>query len=790
MQLNKEQNFKKFLAGKASETGTSVNNLNECIKLLDDGCTVPFIARYRKERTGGMVPETIYHIQQQYEVFKVVEKKKEEVLRLIQKSAPDKLSPELSSEIISATTVKRLEDLYLPFRPKRCTLAQAAREQGLEPLFQRLWNGEFGDTPGKLFEEAEKLVNRADESLKTITLVFQGISNLIAEAIAEDPDTRDAVRARLQSIAVICGKGTKQELERGNSSNFRDYLNFSIRVSWIKPHQMLALQRGESEKALKVKVDIPPGTEKGVIGCIQQFIPKRVPYSKVVNEGISESWKRLLKPTLTRALLKELQQNAEEESIKVFSENLRSMLLTPPVAGKRVMGVDPGFVHGCKVACLDDKSMVKELDTIFPQRQKEQAKDRILALLRAHGIDVVAVGNGTASRETQELVAQVIKENGLHCEYTVVSEAGASVYSASEAARTEFPDTDCTLLGAVSIGRRLIDPLSELVKVEPKSIGLGMYQHDISEKDLSKKLDDVVRDCVNEVGVLVNSASEHLLKYVSGLNKGHAKKIREYREQHGPITKRKDLTKIKGFGAKTFEQAAGFLRIEDGEEMLDNTRVHPESYRVAKAILKKAGVETKKCKLGAEDVKARLDLLPLTSLATELQVGEITLQDIVGFLRDPCPDPRTNFNMPTFRQDMMKIEDLQIGSKIQGTIRNIVPFGAFVDIGIGIDGLLHNSQIDCMTKDSIVLGHVLDLYIIGVEIGRKRISLSNRENWETTAVQPNRNFIVAEKWMEKTDTPKKRKFETKPAATKTPTKKRVTQPAQGPSLKKKVAQKT
>ncbi|MBE7553814.1 MAG: RNA-binding transcriptional accessory protein [Anaerolineales bacterium] len=718
----------------AAELGIQRQQAARSIELFDSENTVPFVARYRKEVTGGLDEAQLRTILERLTYLRNLEARKETVLHSIAEQG--KLTDELRSRIETADTLQAVEDLYLPYKPKRRTRATIARERGLEPLAQMMLAQEL--TRGNLAEIAAAYLS---DDVPTVEDALAGAGDIIAETVAEDADTRAGVRERTRReawLAVSLADKTKDE--RGVYETYYDYRE---KLSAIPPHRLLALNRGEREGILKVKLD---GPDEALIQNIQARLvknPKSL-FTDHLRQAIADGYKRLLAPSIENELRGELTDTSDEHAIDTFAANLRQLLLQPPIRGKTVIGIDPGFRTGCKVALVDPTGKFLGGTTIYPhepQKKWTEAKQILLRLIE-QGAEVLAIGNGTASRETESLAAEVITEakskipkghdvGNLKSEisYVMVNEAGASVYSASDLARTEFPDLDVSMRGAISIARRLQDPLAELVKIDPKSIGVGLYQHDVNQKQLATTLDTVVESAVNHVGVDVNTASAPLLSYVAGVSRRVAEAIVKHREAHGPFRRREELRQIKGLGDKTYQQAIGFLKIPGSDHPLDNTFIHPESYPVVErlfAYLKVRGDE--------KELPAKIETLrkgSLKELSLKLDVGEPTLADILESLARPGRDPRDELPPPLLRQDVLKLEDLKEGMVLTGTVRNVVDFGAFVDIGVKQDGLVHISQLaDRYVKNPfevVGVGDVVKVKVVKIDTQRGRIGLSMKE---------------------------------------------------------------
>ena len=676
------------------------------VKLLDEGNTIPFIARYRKEQTGSLEDIVIRDLAKRLDYLRNLEERKLEVVRLIEEQ--DKLTGELEAEIRGADSLQKIDDLYRPFRPKRRTRATIARERGLEPLAQLILDQSMAEED--FLKEAASYID-GDQELEGLEDVIAGCQDIIAEMVSDDPKLRDYVRKQFLSQGIIVSKASQP----GESSVYEMYYDFKEPIRKLANHRVLAINRGEKDKFLKVSLEL--AELDPVEGLQARLVKKGASLAGYYCQAIEDGYNRLLFPSIEREIRNSLREEAEEEAIKVFALNLEPLLLQPPLRGKRVMAIDPGFRTGCKLAIIDEIGNFKDYATIYPTEPRndvEASKKTMARLIDKYGVDVIAIGNGTASRETELVVAELIKELDRKLAYIIVSEAGASIYSASDIAREEFPDLDVSIRGAVSIARRLLDPLAELVKIEPKHIGVGQYQHDLNQKKLDESLRAVVEDSVNNVGVNLNTASASLLAYVAGISKRLAGNLLAHREEIGRFTSRKELLKVKGLGPKTFVQCAGFLRIPDSENILDNTAVHPESYKVAEKLLEM-------------DYRTR----ELGEISRELEVGIPTLKDIIRELEKPGRDPRDENIKPILREDVLKIEDLKEGMVVKGTVRNVVDFGAFVDIGVTEDGLVHISQMSNKfvnhPKDLVQLGDIVDVRILDIDIDKGRIGLSMKD---------------------------------------------------------------
>lgn len=739
------------------------------IELIDDGNTIPFIARYRKEMTGGLSDEVLRDLNERLTYLRNLESRKEEVIRLIDEQG--KLTEELKKEILSAEVLQRVEDLYRPFKQKRRTRATKAKEKGLEPLAELILGQEIVE--GTIENLAKPFINEELE-VNTIEEAINGAKDIIAEVISDNAEYREKIRNLNFRESTITSKAADDD----EKTVYEMYYDFSEAVSKIANHRILAVNRGEKEKILKVKVVSPD--EK-----ILNYLKDKVIYNtkaittEALTEAIEDSYKRLIAPSIEREVRNSLTERAEEEAIKVFGKNTKPLLLIPPVKDVRVLAIDPSYRTGCKLAVLDETGKLLEYTTIYPnepQNKVEQSKKTMKQLIEKYDIDIIPIGNGTASRETELIVAEMLKDIDKEVYYTIVSEAGASVYSASKLATEEYPDIDVSIRGAISIGRRLQDPLAELVKIDPKSIGVGQYQHDLNQGKLGETLKNVVEDCVNSVGVDLNTASPSLLNYVSGISSAIAKNIVAYREENGKFSNRNELKEVKRLGDKAYEQCAGFLRISDGDNGLDNTAVHPESYDITMKFIEKLGytkddikegklrnIEEKILEYKIEDdsysnednsnmkvVKSLKDLAnykfeennpkqdkpktiekKIVKLAKELEVGLPTLRDIIEEIRKPGRDPREEMPKPVFRSDVLKMEDLKLDMIMTGTVRNVVDFGAFVDIGVKQDGLVHISELSNKfiknPMDVVSVGDEVKVKIIDLDMERGKISLSIKQ---------------------------------------------------------------
>lgn len=704
----------------STELSLPIKSVKNVIGLLEDGNTVPFIARYRKEQTGALDEVQIRNIMDRWNYLQSLEQRKEEVIRLIDEQG--KLTDELKRQIEKSLKLQEVEDLYRPYKQKRRTKATIAKEKGLEPLAQ--WLMSF-PAVGSLNEKAAEFLSE-EKGVATTEDAIAGAKDIIAEQVSDDADSRKWIRRETFKTGVI--ESTLKDGEKDEKNVYEMYYEYSEPVGKIVPHRILALNRGEKEEVLRVS--IKPDVEAIVHYLHKKWIKNAASITAAeVKEAIQDGYKRLIQPSIEREIHNELTEKAEEQAIHIFSENLRRLLLQPPLKGKMVLGVDPAFRTGCKLALVDETGKVLKIDVIYPHTSEARAKEakvKFKNILLEHPVEMVAIGNGTASRETEQFVVDILKEVPEEIFYIIVNEAGASVYSASDLAREEFPDLQVEERSAVSIARRLQDPLAELVKIDPKSVGVGQYQHDVSQKRLNESLSFVVETAVNQVGVNVNTASPSLLQYVSGLSKSVANNIVKRREEEGKFTKRAELKKIPRLGAKTYEQAIGFLRVIDGNEPLDRTPIHPESYPEAKKLLKNFGFSSKD--LGTEELRDALSKLNIAETAKELEIGELTLRDIVDALIRPERDPRDDLPKPLLKTDVLKLEDLKPGMELEGTVRNVVDFGAFVDIGVKQDGLVHISKLKRgfvkHPLDVVSVGDVVTVWVDSVDVRKGRIALT------------------------------------------------------------------
>lgn len=712
----------------AKELKWPKGKLAATIALIDEGNTIPFIARYRKEVTGEMDETVLRTLVERLGYLRNLSKRKEEILQSIDEQG--KLTDELRAQIMAANVLQEVEDLYLPYRQKRKTRASVAKEKGLEPLALAILDAADRTRPELL---AKDYLN-AELGVESVDDALSGARDIIAEIIADDADIRKICR----NLTWKDGKIVSKAVDEQAVTPYEMYYAYEEPVSKVPPHRVLAINRGESEKALSVKIAQP---EEAILSEISRKYSAALPEGsrQVVDEALRDSFKRLIAPAIERELRAELTAKGEEQAIKVFAQNLHNLLLQPPVKGRTVLGVDPGFRTGCKLAVVDDTGKVLEIGVMYPhppQKKYKEALELMGRMVEKWHVDLIAIGNGTASRESEALVAELIRSYP-SVQYIIVSEAGASVYSASKLAKEEFPEFDLSLRSAVSIARRLQDPLAELVKIEPKAVGVGQYQHDVTPKKLDEALGGVVEDCVNAVGVEVNTASGALLQYVAGLTKSTADGIVKYRDENGKLTDRRQLLKVPRLGPKAYEQCAGFIRIADGVNPLDNTPVHPESYGAAEALLQALGYKPADLR-GPKlpEIRDKLAAVSVREMAKTLAIGEPTLRDIIAALQKPGRDPRDELQPPLLRSDVLSIDDLAPGMTLTGTVRNVVDFGAFVDIGVKHDGLVHITQLaDRYVKhpmDVVSVGDIVQVRVLEVDKARERIALTMRSEKKAT----------------------------------------------------------
>ena len=709
----------------AQELNIKTSQVENTIKLIDDGNTIPFIARYRKEVTGNLSDETLREFDERLKYLRNLESRKEEIIRLIDEQG--KLTDELKQAIEKAEILSELEDIYRPYKQKKRTRATIAKEKGLEPLSNIIY---LQSDKRDINEIAKEFID-PEKGVETIEDALNGAKDIIAETVADNAEYRKKMKKLCNKEAVVTIKAANED----EKSPYEMYYNFNETLRTLPSHRILAINRGEKENYLKVKVEKP---DDKVIGFIENDIikDKNSQFGKLIEESIEDGYKRLIEPSVDREIRSELFEKAEEKAIKVFGKNARQLLLQAPIKNITVLGFDPAYRTGCKLAVIDKNGKLLDTATVYPtepQNDVAGATKVINNFIEKYDINMIAIGNGTASRESEMFVSDLISKSKKEIYYAIVSEAGASVYSASKLATEEYPDINVSLRGAISIARRLQDPLAELVKIEPKAIGVGQYQHDVNQKKLTESLTGVVEDAVNSVGVDVNTATPSLLSYVSGINKQVAKNIVEYRDKNGSLKQRKELLKVPKLGKAAFEQCAGFIRIYDGKNPLEITGVHPESYDKAEELLTKMGYSVddlvKNDKLN--ELRDKLKKVNVKEMAKELDVGELTLQDIINELSKPGRDPREDMPKQILRSDVLKFEDLKENMVLKGTVRNVTDFGAFVDIGVKHDGLVHISQLSNNfvknPSDVVAVGDIVDVKVIGIDAEKQKVSLSMKE---------------------------------------------------------------
>ncbi len=708
----------------ANELNVQEKQVDSAISLIDQGNTIPFIARYRKEATGGLSDEVLRDLGERLNYLRNLNTRKEEIIRLIDEQG--KLTEELVKSIEEAITLAELEDIYRPYKQKKKTRATIAKAKGLEPLAMIIWQQE---EKKDIYEVAREYINE-EKDVKSVEDAIIGAQDIIAEMISDDAGFRKKIKSFCFREAVLSSKATKEE-----KSPYEMYYDYSEPILHIPSHRILAMNRGEAEEFLKVKLEKP---EEKILSFLKyKIIKPKTQFESLLEATIEDSYKRLIEPSIEREIRTDLTEKAEEKAIKVFGQNAKQLLLQPPIKGMTVIGFDPAYRTGCKIAVIDDTGKLLDYTTVYPtepQNDVDGAKKELKRLITKYNVDMFAIGNGTASRESEQFVSDLIKEiKDKTIYYAIVSEAGASVYSASKLATEEYPDINVSIRGAISIARRLQDPLAELVKIDPKSIGVGQYQHDVDQKKLAESLTGVVEDAVNSVGVDVNTATPSLLSYVSGINNTIAKNIVKYRDENGALKQRKELLKVPKLGKVAFEQCAGFLRIIGGTNPLEITAVHPESYEAAENLLQKIGYSVNdlldKDKL--KEIKEKIKSVNVVETAHDLNVGELTLKDIMSEISKPGRDPREEMPKPILRADVLKFEDLQEGMTLTGTVRNVVDFGAFVDIGVKHDGLVHISQMaDSYIKHPsqvVSVGDIVKVKVIGIDKDKQKVSLSMKE---------------------------------------------------------------
>ncbi len=701
----------------AEELHVKVWQVDAAIKLIDEGNTIPFIARYRKPVTGELNDEQLRNLDERLKYLRNLEEKKETVIASITEQG--KMTDELKEKIDKADTIMAVDDIYRPYRPKRKTRATEAKAKGLEPLANIFLLQKGTKSP----EDVAKEYIDKEKGVETVEDAIAGAKDIIAEVVSDNAEFRNGIRHTVMKHGMIVSKAKDLEVE----SPYENYYDYTEGVDKIPGHRILAINRAEKEKVISVKIEMP---DDNIIRVLEKsIIVGQSPYTNVLKEAIEDGYTRLIKPAVERDVRSSLTEKAEDGAITVFGQNLKQLLMQPPIAGKTVLGWDPAFRTGCKLAVVDPTGKVLYTKVIFPtapQNKIEESKKIVLDIIKKYNVSLISLGNGTASRESEAVVVDIIKECPTKVEYVIVNEAGASVYSASKLATEEFPNFDVGQRSATSMARRLQDPLAELVKIEPKAIGVGQYQHDMNQKKLEEVLGNVVEDCVNNVGVDLNTASAPLLEYVSGVSKAVAKNIVTYREENGQFSSRKELLKVAKLGPKAYEQCAGFLKIRDGKEPLDYTSVHPESYASAKKLLEKYGFSTKDILSG--QVKLSKEIRDYKNVAEEIGTDEITLKDMIGEMEKPGRDPRDEMPKPILKSDVLDFDDLKEGMELKGTVRNVIDFGAFVDIGVHQDGLVHISEMsDKFIKhplDVVSVGDVIKVRVLSVDKKRKRIQLS------------------------------------------------------------------
>ncbi|BBM37633.1 RNA binding S1 domain-containing protein [Leptotrichia hofstadii] len=717
-----------IVASVAKELNFKVPQVENTIKLFDEGATVPFIARYRKEVTGNLDEEQIRDVIEKITYYRNLEKRKEEVIRLIEEQG--KLTEELHKSIVNAMKLQEVEDLYLPYKKKKKTKADIAKDQGLEPL------SEFALAKGTTMEQLEKEAKKyVTEEVADVKAAIEGVHLIIAQDISENIKIREFLRDKIAKFGILTSKVIEKNKENDEKGVYQDYYEYSEQIGRSASNRILALNRGEKEKILRVDIDIDEKTEEVITNFIlNTFENKNL--TEFFKEIIKDSLDRLAYPSIKNEVRNIYTEKAEEEAINIFSENLEKLLLQPPLSKKTLMGLDPGYRTGCKMVIINKDGFYETNDVLFlvdgvhNERQLAAAKKKILDYIAKYDVDIIAIGNGTASRETEAFVADVIKDSKKKVSYLIANEAGASIYSASKLAIEEFPDLDVTARGAISIARRIQDPMAELVKIDPKSIGVGMYQHDVNQKKLNETLEQTIEHVVNNVGVNINTASWALLSFVSGIKKNVAKNLVDYRHENGDFKDRKQLKKVKGLGDKAFEQMAGFVVVPDSENPLDNTIIHPESYHIAEIILKEAGCKVEDLKNDLDAVRQKLQKIDLEKIIKENDFGRETAKDVYEALLKDRRDPRDEFEKPLLRSDILNMDDLTEGMVLEGTVRNVAKFGAFVDIGLKNDALIHISEIaekfvSDATKE-LSVGQIIKVKILSLDKERGRVGLTRK----------------------------------------------------------------
>ena len=715
----------------AEELGIKPSQVENTIKLIDEGNTIPFIARYRKEVTGGLSDEILRNLGERLTYLRNLETRKEEIVKSIEEQG--KLTDEILQAVAIAKTLAEVEDIYRPYKQKKKTRATVAKAKGLEPLAEIILEQKEKKDINEIAKEFVNIEKLSEEDKKNKDKVvaneeeaIQGALDIIAENISDNAKYRKEIKRICYREALIVTKASKEE-----QSNYEMYYDYQEALKFIPSHRILAINRGEKEEFLKVKIEKPE--DKILLYMEKDIIKGETQFTQMLKDTILDAFKRLIEPSIDREIRSDLTEKAEEKAIKVFGKNAKQLLLGAPIKGKTVMGFDPAYRTGCKIAVIDETGKVLDYTTVYPTEPQNDvvgAKKELLKLIEKDKVDMIAIGNGTASRESEMFVADMIKDTARPVHYVIVSEAGASVYSASKLATEEYPDINVSIRGAISIARRLQDPLAELVKIDPKAIGVGQYQHDVNQKNLAESLTGVVEDSVNKVGVDVNTATPSLLAYVSGINNTIAKNIVKYRDENGKLKERKELLKVPKLGKVAFEQCAGFLRIIDGKNPLEITAVHPESYEATEKLLKNLGFDKEdlRDRIKTDELRQKLKTVDVTKMAKELEIGEMTLKDIIEELSKPGRDPREDMPKPILRQDILKLEDLQEGLILTGTVRNVIDFGAFVDIGVKYDGLVHISEMsDKFIKnpsDLVSVGDIVKVKVIKIDRERKKVGLS------------------------------------------------------------------
>lgn len=761
--------MEKIIEHVSSELNKPIKSVENTIKLYNDGATVPFIARYRKEATGGLSEEEIRDIIDSFVYMQNLEKRKEEVIRLIEEQ--DKLTPELRKSIEEATKLQKVEDIYLPYKKKKKTKADIAIEKGLEPLSDMILQGISKE------ELYNKATNFITQEVLSIEEAIEGAYLILAQKISENIKIREYLRDNLLKNGITISSLIEKNKELDEKLVYQDYYNLNSVIKSLPSHRILALNRGEKEKILKITLDFEDDKKQEVYKYIYSntFAKSSNTLKEELMSVIIDSYTRLLFPSIENEVRAILKDGAEQEAIGIFSKNLEALLLQPPLYKKTILGLDPGIRTGCKLAVISKDGFFVESDVIYPvkgvhnQSMLEKSKEKLLHYIKKHNVDIIAIGNGTASRETEAFVSENIK--GLECKYIIVNEAGASVYSASKLAAEEFPDLDVTVRGTISIARRIQDPLSELVKIDPKSIGVGMYQHDVNQKNLEQELDNTIEKIVNRVGVNVNTASFALLSFVSGVKKNIAKNIVDYRQENGDFKDRKELKKVKGLGDKAFEQMAGFIVIPESNNPFDNTIIHPESYPLAKKILELVDSNEKEFKKDYEDIRQKLRNIGIEKVVSTMkEYGTQTVKDVYEALIKDRRDPRDEYETPILKSDILSIEDLKEGMELEGTVRNVAKFGAFVDIGLKNDAMIHISEIsDEFVEDPtklLTVGQIIKIRVLSIDIQRQRVALTRKDpnyvkpkrennkknkkqNSEALKMKKLEDSLIAKGWMKK-----------------------------------------